>query len=110
SARPTAYGRARRSLGSTAARRSSGREAEPYSVELLGHPRPDDLQGGSRTDQHLELGDEIVLVERELVDPLDLFPVDLGRELEHRDAVVGVLELHDVAESPAAGEHSLGRS
>src|SRR5436305_2940804 len=86
----------------------SGREAKPDALELLGHPRADGLQGGRRADHHLELDDAAVLVERELVDPLDLLAVHLGGELEDRDAVVRVLELVDVVEA-ATEQHALRR-
>src|SRR5215213_1007831 len=65
----------------------SAREAESDPRKLLGHLGADELERRGRTDHHLELGDQAVLVERELVDPLDLPAVDLGRELQDCDPV-----------------------
>src|SRR5215467_7960245 len=89
--------------------RSAG-EGEADAWELFGHLRADEPECGGRADHDLELGDEAFLVERELVDSFDLLAVDLGGELEDRDAVVRVLELVDVAEAAAEPEHALGRA
>ncbi len=88
--------------------RRSAREARP-TLGTPGPSSPDELDR-SRADHRLELGDQAVLVEGELVYPLDLLPVDLGRELQDRHAIFCVLELVHVAEMAAGPEHLVGRS
>jgi len=82
---------------------------QPEAREFLGHPPADYLQRRGWAEHHLQLRDPPVLVERELVDALDLPAVHLGRELQNGYARVAVLELLDVAELAAEPEHSLGR-
>src|SRR5204863_3109454 len=71
---------------------------------------PTSWRADAGADHHLELSDHAAVVEGEFVDPLYLLPSDHGREFEHRDALVWILELVYVAKLTAESEHPFRRS